>query len=187
NIKAMFLVSTAPCPSGWFGTSCRYQCHCDVHTACALEDGSCAVDDRCVRGYFGPGCQYNDISLLSSVYSTPPYLLDNNDSTCNPDPTDTQVFLNWQVAYVIYWFRIVLSNSRNLHNFRLTLQGETCINQRIYSVAETSIDVTCDNTRTIQWIDLTGAAVSSLCSIYISVGEYDSEQFVFCLHQHRLV
>uniref|UniRef100_A0A2C9LLL7 Uncharacterized protein n=1 Tax=Biomphalaria glabrata TaxID=6526 RepID=A0A2C9LLL7_BIOGL len=168
------------CMAGWFGSRCQYQCHCKNNLACDV-DGQCVTG--CDAGWFGTGCQYVNLATLSDnlVTMTPTqtsttWLTDGDDTTCNRDVNIASLQIDFNGSYPFTWLRIkVKHTSQTLLNVNLTFttsRNDTfnCINKQVSIIDSTTVDYRCDMAETITGLNLTGPALKSLCSLYISGG-----------------
>ncbi|BFZ15391.1 hypothetical protein BsWGS_18430 [Bradybaena similaris] len=156
------------CPDGWFGESCKYQCHCNSSATCLALTGECPPSDMCVRGYFGPGCQYYDLAYESSTQS---YATDGDDRTCNPLTVATPIVIEWEQEHAYRWIRVVLSSPGQFRNFNLRLnRNMNCTNKRLFPVDEFTVDVYCTIFDPIDRLELYGRASDTVCSIYVTPG-----------------
>ncbi|GFS01683.1 fucolectin-1, partial [Elysia marginata] len=102
-------VSSAQCQvAGWFGQSCRYQCHCEDNAVCDGSTGRCP--GACHSDWFGPACQY-----VSSKFTTTgtdsdlTWLTDNDPATCNSEKIHT-VTVKLDTPQPITWVRLVVND-----------------------------------------------------------------------------
>ncbi|CAG5124781.1 unnamed protein product [Candidula unifasciata] len=89
------------CPSGWFGSQCKYKCRC-VNNACDAS-GQCAGSYTCQGGWFGPACQYADLAFAAENASA---LTDGDDSTCDVAPDVNKTLVTLQEPTFFTWLRI---------------------------------------------------------------------------------
>uniref|UniRef100_A0A2C9LI07 Fucolectin tachylectin-4 pentraxin-1 domain-containing protein n=1 Tax=Biomphalaria glabrata TaxID=6526 RepID=A0A2C9LI07_BIOGL len=100
------------------------------------------------------------------------WLTDVDDATCKEDT----LHISWNTSYPFTWLRMKVKNtSQNLLSVDLTFttsRNETfnCINKQVSIIDSTTVDYRCDMSDTITELRLTGPALASLCSLYISGG-----------------
>ncbi|XP_055884492.1 uncharacterized protein LOC129926172 [Biomphalaria glabrata] len=172
-------VQSEGCNVGWFGCKCQYQCHCKNNMACDVN-GECVTG--CDIDWFGTACQYANLATLPEVNvtiaprQTTTWLTDGDDTTCNEDGNITSIHISWSTSYPFTWLRMKVKNTslkfKNVNLTFLTSQKETptCINKQVSFIDSTRIDYRCEMTETIIQLRLTGPALKSLCSLYISGG-----------------
>ncbi|CAL1548605.1 unnamed protein product, partial [Lymnaea stagnalis] len=90
--------SSAPCQAGWFGPRCQFQCHCAQD--CDVTTGQCLAGSKCQHGWFGTACQYPNVEL-----SSPDWITDRDDSTCNGDVNLESIVVTWIDAAPFTWLR----------------------------------------------------------------------------------
>ncbi|XP_055884636.1 uncharacterized protein LOC106052861 [Biomphalaria glabrata] len=161
------LIIADTCGTGWFGNYCQYKCHC-INNQC---DTNGINDLPCEKGWFGYKCQYKNILTGTTL------LTDENDSTCNSDSSSNSVSLDTQDnLYTFTWMRL---NFKSIEpaNFYFKLLFKTsqsalteCDNMTLLQVDNKTLDVWCNLNETINQINITGASVKSLCSVYVSGG-----------------
>ncbi|KAH9489053.1 hypothetical protein Btru_059354 [Bulinus truncatus] len=100
---------------GWFGSNCQYLCHCDSSGSCDVN-GQCST--KCASGWFGLNCQYQDLATVpgvtlstTPVQTTPTWLTDSDDLTCNVDQNIRSLRILWNTTYPFTWMRVKLADS----------------------------------------------------------------------------
>ncbi|KAI8773351.1 tyrosine-protein kinase receptor Tie-2, partial [Biomphalaria glabrata] len=84
------------------------QCHCT--TDCSK--GLCPSIGHCEKGWFGLGCQYNDLATIEEASITAGqgrssnFLKDTSDRTCDDYVADVTV--SWNREYMLTWVRLVM-------------------------------------------------------------------------------
>ncbi|CAL1546511.1 unnamed protein product, partial [Lymnaea stagnalis] len=147
-------------------------------------NGFCDNGVKCEKGWFGPQCQYQDLTVNATF--TPErlesILSDGDDTTCNERPTDNSVSVELRNASLITWIRLSyndsVSESPNLYEIKLELKvtgtdqsATKCDGQKKYVDKENNIiDIKCDLKFESAKINISGEVVGYLCSIYISGG-----------------
>ncbi|CAG5127482.1 unnamed protein product, partial [Candidula unifasciata] len=145
------------CPVGWFGSRCKYKCRC-VNDTCS-NNGQCISPYTCQGGWFGPECQYGNTSVLT----------DGNDNTCAAASAPATVTIMTGKPLAFTWLRLRVRNP----DLSLTFLNSTevnCANLKKVYVDSTTMDIHCNITQLIMNVTINGAAVTSLCSVYISGG-----------------
>ncbi|KAH9490840.1 hypothetical protein Btru_033530 [Bulinus truncatus] len=155
----------------WFGDFLQYKCHCK-NSQCD-SDGYCK-DGICEKGCFGYKCQYKSVNFAtrSNYY---PWLMDDNESTCNNNSSHSSLYLTLDDAYIFTWMRLIFISKDPFRLFTLKLSTQSnseieCPDQKIVIINSKTVDVWCSLYETITNIHITGESVTSLCSVYISKG-----------------
>ncbi|KAH9494738.1 hypothetical protein Btru_017751 [Bulinus truncatus] len=158
---------------------CQYMCHCHDNDTCDI-DGQCL--NGCETGWFGLGCQYqdlvnnNDVSIeLNPPQSRADWLTDGNDSTCNPSKDLQTIKFIWSGVFYFSWLRVKYNysslNYSVTFSFASNYQELSCTNQKLLVINGTTVDYTCNISETIQSLTVSGPGVKALCSIYVSGGK----------------
>ncbi|BFZ25182.1 hypothetical protein BsWGS_28220 [Bradybaena similaris] len=157
------------CDPGWFGRACNFPCRCNASNICG-PNGECPPNQRCLIGYFGPGCQYVDLAL-NKTKGSEAYLYDNNDTTCNPDQQATSVYYSLDQLWPLSWFRIYTRSNPNLFGFTVVVNSFAPYkDERHFIVSEHEIDVTWDSQYEIRSLRIKGDIAPTVCSIYLTSG-----------------
>ncbi|CAL1548761.1 unnamed protein product [Lymnaea stagnalis] len=171
--------------TGLFGSSCQYKCHCE-NEKCNSRTGQCTDNSKCVTGWFGLGCQYQDLtSAPSAAISTNPlqtsnmWITDRNDSTCNRDIDLQSVNVTWNSTYPFSWLRLTVKDNAYPGNFTVSCRTSgnneiDCNNQTIYVKDAKTVDITCQMTVDVIQVIIRGHSVNSLCSLSISGGRNEA-------------
>ncbi|CAG5123091.1 unnamed protein product, partial [Candidula unifasciata] len=103
--------------------------------------------------------------------SSPSYLHDNDDETCNRDPSATSVTLTLKESVPASWFRIAARDESNMLRFTLAIDGlYPCAFEKRYMVSTFLVEVVCYLGFLIRDLTIKGDIVASICSVYISGG-----------------
>ncbi|BFZ21507.1 hypothetical protein BsWGS_24546 [Bradybaena similaris] len=171
-LMILYLISeTSSCPPAWFGARCQYKCRC-VNDKCD-HNGMCTGGFSCQGGWFGPACQYVDLAYL---HSGPLRLTDGDDSTCIHETSRNKITISLNETHFFTWMRILISKKDPavLDDLKVAFSVETvpviCDELKIYVVDKSTRDIHCSLTQAFNELTLTGRAVTSLCSVYISGG-----------------
>ncbi|BFZ25181.1 hypothetical protein BsWGS_28221 [Bradybaena similaris] len=157
------------CDPGWFGRACNFPCRCNASNICG-PNGECPPNQRCLIGYFGPGCQYVD-QAVDKMSGNDSYLFDNNDMTCNPDTQASSVFYSVHYLWPMTWFRIYTSSHPNFFGFTVLVnEQDIYTDERHYIVSEHEVDVMWDSQHEIGSIRIRGDIAPEICSIYVASG-----------------
>ncbi|RUS75220.1 hypothetical protein EGW08_017010 [Elysia chlorotica] len=166
-------VSSAQCQrAGWFGTGCRYQCHCADDNQCDGTTGACPAG--CDPEWFGPACQYVSSQFTPrGTYSDLAWLTDGDPDTCNDGNLHT-ITVDLDTPQPLTWLRLVVNDSDLLNDFQdaehqyIGILG--CTGAKTARVDKLTIDVACDTEHVVDHVTLTGSRLETLCSLYISGG-----------------
>ncbi|CAG5128105.1 unnamed protein product, partial [Candidula unifasciata] len=162
--------SVQGCSPGWFGQHCDFQCNCNVSLSCGSQ-GDCPPNERCKLGFFGPGCQYVDLAARSSGASSPPYLFDNDETSCNPDSQATSVLYALTHGTPVSWFRIYSRYNPRQYSFHVKINGfGPYDDERQYLVNQHVVDVMWGEVYEIKDITIVGNIAPTICSIQITTG-----------------
>ncbi|BFZ13403.1 hypothetical protein BsWGS_16442 [Bradybaena similaris] len=159
------------CNEGWFGSACQFKCHCAGMSSCDIL-GGCA-SGRCEPGFFGPACQYADLVYLWRTTTTPTFVYDNNEITCNPDPTATELVVSLRRPFRFSWLRIVARRLVRQVDFQIVLDAseDKCGYERDFYADNFTVDTACDAKPIITNVLIRGPLVIDICSVYISGGQ----------------
>ncbi|BFZ22084.1 hypothetical protein BsWGS_25123 [Bradybaena similaris] len=162
----------AACDDGWFGDSCKLQCHCKISSVCDIETGSCPVGEPCAPSYFGPGCQYVNWAFTDSDKRTPAFLRDEDVKTCNDNPSATSVTLTFGTPHRVIWFRMLLNEESKFQRFLVTLTNSEnlCQNMETFNVDNYMVDVVCGGEVLADTVTIEGEMAAHVCSIIVSGG-----------------
>ncbi|KAH9512925.1 hypothetical protein Btru_037013 [Bulinus truncatus] len=150
--------------------------------------GHCLGTSRCLAGWFGPACQYQNLATLENVEPIPNdktnSLLDEKDETC-VDSSVGEVLLDWRSSfmYPVTWLRLSFKGQAS-SDFRLGFDEHqkrtvdkinsrtftACIGESRFYLNNRTVDIFCRASPIVYAVKLDGAGVKSLCSIYISGG-----------------
>ncbi|BFZ25184.1 hypothetical protein BsWGS_28222 [Bradybaena similaris] len=168
-INLLLAVEIVPgCRTGWFGSNCTFKCHCASRVTC-LSDGQCAGGGSCELGYFGPACQYADMAYRQRSPSTPSYLIDGNNKTCNNKLADRSVSVALTSNLSLSWFRIETNTFDHLLGFTVIINAASlCKDEKRYITSSQQVDVTCGGEVALKELKLAGEIAPTVCSIYIS-------------------
>ncbi|KAK3781225.1 hypothetical protein RRG08_024677, partial [Elysia crispata] len=168
--------STACSVPGWFGSGCRYLCHCDGGAEyCNQTTGHCSYG--CVQGWFGPGCQYDSIPF--SAYAGPEFslksLLDKSDTTCLSNLRNLHlmyIMIALEKPIPLTWIRLVRESSDQIKLMYSNSSGavEPCPHVHAAAVNRMAQDIMCITDDVVHKLHLYGPGVQHLCSLYISGG-----------------
>lgn len=159
-----------------FGPFNQYQCHCVDHK-CVFH-GDCWDGYSCEKGWFGPGCQYEDMVSKAVVFEIQPHqpydvIADNNQRTCLRNTQS--VSLTWGMVFPFTWLRLqgkqmdrISTPNITFLTSRFTQAG--CINQKISVTSNSILDIYCHVELPVVRVTLTGKSVESLCSLHVSGG-----------------
>ncbi|CAL1534179.1 unnamed protein product, partial [Lymnaea stagnalis] len=105
------------------------------------------------------------------------WITDRDDSTCNQDIHLQSVAVAWNISYPFSWLRLTVKDNAYLGNLKVSFRAsgnyETdCSNQRIYVIDAKNLDISCQMKVDVMQVIISGQRVTSLCSLYISGGEY---------------
>ncbi|CAL1534181.1 unnamed protein product, partial [Lymnaea stagnalis] len=85
---------------------------------CDSATGQCTGNTKCMRGWFGVGCQYQDLTSVPSttITSSPlqtsnTWITDRDDSTCNQDIYLQSVVVAWNITYPFSWLRLAAKDN----------------------------------------------------------------------------
>ncbi|CAG5127331.1 unnamed protein product, partial [Candidula unifasciata] len=164
------------CKFDWFASECRYRCHCFNNTCNARgqsANGECTAASYCDKGWFGPSCQYVDLVTTNTTESTPDWIYDFPDTRCNLGLETVTVSLN--DTFYFTWLRLHINSSGFSQDFKLQLMfangsSVECGNMYTSKINDTILDIHCQPGAFFQQINITGAGVKYLCSVYISGG-----------------
>ncbi|CAL1544212.1 unnamed protein product, partial [Lymnaea stagnalis] len=158
----------------WFGTNCQYKCHCKNNVACYVTNGDCP--GGCDIGWFGPACQYADIATTGTITvandasQNTTQITDGDDTTCaSITGSNASLDVNWNSDFYFTWLRIIVRNIV-LQKESLSIKfpdGVTSECSNIF-VDNITMDIYCNVTKPIKKLLLNGAALGTLCSLYIS-------------------
>ncbi|BFZ15386.1 hypothetical protein BsWGS_18425 [Bradybaena similaris] len=158
------------CPPGFFGATCVFQCNCMGEKGCS-PFGECSKNVDCKRPYFGPGCQYVDYLQSEVAPSTPTFVRDNDETTCNPMRNARSLTLYLQRFVPVTWYRLHLSTNQSM--FQHTTQvstGEFCT-LTYFRLSANVLDVVCGlRNNIVRTVMLEGAVVPYICSVRLSEG-----------------
>ncbi|KAH9502199.1 hypothetical protein Btru_070371 [Bulinus truncatus] len=108
------------------------------------------------------------------VQTTPTWLADSDDHTCNVDQNIRSLRLLWNTTYPFTWMRVKLNNSiyrlEIRVDFRLANNVTASCNGLVTLLDSTTADYRCDLNETVQELTVTGTGLKSLCSLYVSGG-----------------
>ncbi|CAL1529459.1 unnamed protein product [Lymnaea stagnalis] len=159
-----------------FGPYNQYQCRC-VDLKCGFQ-GDCWDGYSCQKGWFGPGCQYDDLVSKAAVVEIQPrqphdIIADNNQDTCLHNTES--VILTWGMFFPFTWLRIQGKDLDRQSKLSITFLTSRytqvgCVNQRTSAPNNSSLDVYCDVEEPFIRMTLTGKSIKSLCSLYVSGG-----------------
>ncbi|KAK3755526.1 hypothetical protein RRG08_063602, partial [Elysia crispata] len=160
--------------TGWFGSACRYQCHCAELSPCNSTSGDC--QNGCHQQFFGPACQYES-SPYTPVKSGLSWLADNDDGTCNQQLVESSISVRLVTPHRLTWVRVVVSKPDLLHEVHVSYVGErsdglerACVVNATAIVDSRTVDITCDTQEPVRIVVLNGTGVNFLCSLHISGG-----------------
>uniref|UniRef100_A0A2C9MA36 EGF-like domain-containing protein n=1 Tax=Biomphalaria glabrata TaxID=6526 RepID=A0A2C9MA36_BIOGL len=150
---------------------CSYKCHC---SSCGPNNGLCAVNATCVKGWFGHNCQYQDLKPdqveIEAQQSKPQWLMDNNDATCNKGASIGSVTMTLDDDYPLTWIRIVLNDTAMFSTVKLFYsETEECQKTTWSRPNERTMDIRCEKSVLIRTLKIIGN-LDSLCSLYINGG-----------------
>ncbi|CAL1546983.1 unnamed protein product, partial [Lymnaea stagnalis] len=168
---------------GWFGQGCKYRCHCENNN-CNDTSGQCLNNAKCARGWFGLTCQYQDLAtILSATVTTNPrqtedWLTDRNDDNCNRYSKLNSIGVAWNSPQRFSWLKIVFKHATNyasMNDISLTFTTSggydiQCQNKQSSFVDTNAMVTRCHQREEVTGLKITGAGVSSMCSLYISGG-----------------
>ncbi|CAG5135119.1 unnamed protein product, partial [Candidula unifasciata] len=170
------------CEPGWFGSGCKYKCHCSDENTCWTIN-SCIVDGetRCYWGWFGPACQYVDLAHSQTIVNLDQNLRtlsDGKDTTCL-QPGTMNITVSWYQPYILTWLRIHLRETivpkdfTNLFSVMFKDKNGTaykCRNLQLARHSRTTLDIYCEPEVPVTNLTLTGPGVGSLCTLSVSGG-----------------
>ncbi|KAH9508435.1 hypothetical protein Btru_055228 [Bulinus truncatus] len=162
-------------------TVCPYICRCSGVTACD-NDGGCY--GPCASGWFGPACQYADLSTSGTTVlgSGKTAKVQSNGWSCLTDSTIDVVTFTWNQTFPFTWLRVIVNSTNSNSNFTVTFRESdstnstfiSCYNQKVttteYDKYRYKKDVHCVVDVPVQQVILIGPDVRHLCSLHISGG-----------------
>ncbi|CAG5127329.1 unnamed protein product, partial [Candidula unifasciata] len=156
--------------SNWFGTPCRFKCHCVYNNAC---DNNGVCSSGCEYGWFGPSCQYVDLVSTYSKSPTPSWVYDRPDTNCNPDQETVTISLT--STFYFTWLRLHANVAVSSQDFKVQLMltnqiVTTCNNMYTSKIDDTTLDIHCLPGAFFEDIVISGNGVKSLCTVYVSGG-----------------
>lgn len=164
------------CNGSFFGSSCQFMCHCQNNIC--VDKGECKYGTSCELGWFGIGCQFQDIAGLATLTTFPKHnptlMTDGDDATCILELENIQV--NLPQAYPFTWMRIIaLEPDYHIAAEIKFADGDTgkeitCLNPIADILEKRTTDFYCDLNSTIRSINITLKEPRSICSLLINGG-----------------
>ncbi|KAH9502201.1 hypothetical protein Btru_070384 [Bulinus truncatus] len=125
----------------WFGPNNNLRCHCT--TGCNSE-GFCVNNGKCISGWFGIKCQYQNIAN-NGTFNPPQYssiLNDGDNTTCIDDSSFQSLEVKWDTSYPFTWMRLVVIGQCEHVKPLVGVspeQGELCVLSTTGRIGELSI------------------------------------------------
>ncbi|GFR94345.1 hypothetical protein ElyMa_002665800 [Elysia marginata] len=104
-----------------------------------------------------------------------PWLLDQDDRTCNDGSTST-IHVTLDTAIPITWVRVVFNDADSIDKIGLfykpqnSMSMTSCPDKRKAQVDDKTVDISCQTSVVAEELALDGDGVRHLCSLYISGG-----------------
>ncbi|CAL1536664.1 unnamed protein product [Lymnaea stagnalis] len=180
------------CDGVWFGytTACPFKCRYKNYQQCGNEGYN--SDPTCEDGWFGPACQYVDLTLIGATKLSGAVvrlnatqlgdvLSDGDDTTCLANSDADTVTVTWSSPYVFTWLRIVVNGMDYTSSFTVQFRENVSPDSPVLSCTDrqttTSFwydkytkDLYCSLNVTVRQVILTGPGVRFLCSLHVSGG-----------------
>ncbi|CAL1534917.1 unnamed protein product [Lymnaea stagnalis] len=135
-------------------------------------DGHC--EGGCDRGWFGPQCQYEDITVGATLRpDVDKRLFDGNDRTCNSNNGSRDIKMFWTAQQPVVWIRIAVDDPENLRlvqilsiSFGVNVTSE---DKKMVIIGSRTMDIHFARILTSD-LELSGDAVPHICSVYATAG-----------------
>ncbi|KAH9496279.1 hypothetical protein Btru_017983 [Bulinus truncatus] len=186
NVPCFGVTGACPdgCAVGFSGQDCQevkqvdLMCHCK-NGFCDPITAKCLLGGTCETGWFGPGCQYENLATGKHVKSAQfgNFTIDFNDRSNCSGLLNSNLTLHFFKRFSFTWMRIYLEhNGEDIRKafksveFKRDMQSIDCKNVQVYKINGNVIDVTCNMTETADWLQIQWNFSVSFCKIYISGG-----------------
>ncbi|KAH9515236.1 hypothetical protein Btru_013972 [Bulinus truncatus] len=176
------------CPEGFFGSECRFRCHCHnvgVKKGCRMS-GLCFQGEICARPYFGYLCQYLNVAQEDVKEET--FANDLNTRTCSQANLTSNITFTFKKDILFHFISVEFRENNDLGvnrvdkidlTFPLSPNGDFCGFMLYWNMSRTRVDIYCQNQLyvPVSVFTLSGPAVSHICEVYISGGKYRLSDF----------